>query len=171
MSTQDNIVSMGYVRSAVGVKGWVKLKVDTETQDSLLSYADWWLSKQDDWQLFRIENSRINAQGLQVKFVGIDNRDAAEQLRGMTIGIKREDFAQAGDNEYYWTDLVGMAVYTPEEEKLGEVNSLMESGAHDILVVHLENREILIPFVEHFILDVDLEKRRITADWQADYAC
>lgn len=171
MSTHNHHVAMGYIRSAVGIKGWVKLKADTEEEDGLLSYAEWWLGKDNNWQSYRVENSRITADGLQVKFLGIDNRDAAEQLRGLTIGIKREDFAQTCENEYYWTDLVGMQVYTLDEEKLGNVHNLMESGAHDILVVRTEEKEILIPFVAHVIVDVDLKTRRIKADWQADYIC
>jgi 16S rRNA processing protein RimM len=106
---------------------------------------------------------------LQVKFTGIDGRDEAFALRGYTIEIDRADFAPAEEGEYYWADLVGMRVVNREGIELGKVANLMETGAHDVLMVNGEHGQKLIPFVAHYIDHVDNDSRTITADWGLDY--
>ena len=90
-------------------------------------------------------------------------------MRGYTIEIARENFAETEEDEYYWADLVGMSVVNREQAVLGEVVKLMETGAHDVLVVHGEYGEKLIPFVSHYIDGVDVENCKITVDWGVDY--
>ncbi len=72
------------------------------------------------------------------------------------------------DGEFYWTDLEGMRVVNQDGLDLGVVDSLMDNGAHGILVV-LGDRERLIPFVPAYVSDVDRDARRILVDWGADY--
>lgn len=83
--------------------------------------------------------------------------------------ISREDFAPADEDEYYWADLVGMTVTNREGNVLGVVDNMMETGAHDILVVRGEYGQKLIPFVGQFIDDVNRESKTIIADWGLDY--
>ena len=106
---------------------------------------------------------------MQLKFAEISDRDAAQLLRGYTIEIKRSDFEHAQEGEYYWADLVGLTVYNRQNELIGTVSSLMETGAHDILVADGEHGRKLIPFVDHYIDNVDLEQGSIIADWGLDY--
>ena len=100
---------------------------------------------------------------------GIDERDAAALLRGYTIEVLREEFAPTEEDEFYWTDLLGMAVHNREGVVLGEVANLLETGAHDVLVVQGEHGEKLIPFVSQYVDDVDTENRIIICDWGLDY--
>lgn len=162
-------VPMGYIKGAFGVKGWVKISANTEYTDSLLDYPQWRLTRNGKSIMLAIENGKLNGDELQVKFEQINDRDAAHELRGYTIEINRADFAPAEEDEYYWADLVGMNVVNLQGESLGSVMNLMETGAHDILVIDGEHGQKLIPFVEQFINEVDNEKRIITADWGLDY--
>ena len=148
MSNTQNWVAMGYIKGAFGIKGWIKVQSDTEYTDSLLDYPQWRLSK---------GKKHILA------------RDAAALLRGYTIEVPREQFEPTEEGEYYWADLIGMAVKNRDGINLGEVINLMETGAHDILVVRGEHGEKLIPFVDQFIDSVDNENRQITCDWGLDY--
>ena len=167
--SQDNWVAMGYVKGAFGIKGWVKVAADTEYADSLLDYPVWQLSKDGVSRSYTLENGQVAGDELQVKFAEISDRDAAQLLRGYTIEIKRSDFEPAQEGEYYWADLVGLTVHNRQNELIGAVNSLMETGAHDILVVDGEHGRKLIPFVDHYIDHVDLEQGSIIADWGLDY--
>lgn len=162
-------VPMGYIKGAFGVKGWVKISANTEYTDSLLDYPQWRLTRNGKSIMLALENGKLNGDELQVKFEQINDRDAAHELRGYTIEINRADFAPAEEDEYYWADLVGMNVVNLQGESLGSVMNLMETGAHDILVIDGEHGQKLIPFVEQFINEVDNEKRIITADWGLDY--
>ena len=165
----NNLVPMGYVKQATGIKGWLKIKADTEFADGLMDYQRWFLGRNGNWQEYTPESGKLAPDGFQAKLVGIDNRTSAETLKGMTIAVLREDFAATDDDEYYWTDLIGLTVKNPQGEILGTVSGLQESGAHDILVVKGVEKQILIPFVAQFILTVNLPEKTIIADWQADY--
>ncbi|MDO5058930.1 MAG: ribosome maturation factor RimM [Neisseria sp.] len=169
MSNTQQWVAMGYIKGAFGIKGWVKVAANTEYADSLLDYPEWRLSKDGKSQSLAVESGKLAGGELQVKFAGIDDRDEAHLLRGYTIEILREAFAPAEEGEYYWADLVGMTVINRNGETLGEVANLMETGAHDVLVIKGGHGQKLIPFVGHYIDDVDNEKRIITADWGLDY--
>lgn len=169
MVDKQKWVAMGYIKGAVGIKGWLKIGASTEYLDGLLDYSEWQLRKDSDIRVVEIEQGKLSNGELQVKLIGVDNRDAAALLRGYTIEISREDFAPAEDDEFYWTDLVGMKVLNCEGILLGEVKNLMETGAHDILVVNGEYGQKLIPFVEQFIQDVNADTQTIIADWGLDY--
>lgn len=165
----QNWVAMGYVKGAFGIKGWLKVKADTEYTDSLLDYPEWRLRRDRDVRTLALESGKVAGDELQVKFVGIDDRDAAALLRGYTVEIARADFAPAAEDEYYWADLVGMTVQNREGADLGKVVNLMDTGAHDVLVIEGNFGQKLIPFVSHYIDGVDGANRVITADWGVDY--
>jgi len=169
MSGSQNWVAMGYIKGAFGVKGWVKVHAGTEYADSLLDYPEWRLTKGGNVQIAEIEAGKVAGDELQVKFAHINDRDEAALLRGYTIEIARENFAETEEDEYYWVDLVGMQVKNRAGETIGTVQNLMETGAHDILVVAKAEGKTLIPFVSQFIDGVDRENRTITADWGSDY--
>ena len=169
MSKTQNWVAMGYIKGAFGVKGWVKVQPSTEYTDSLLDYDVWHLAKGQDSFDAEVIQGHVAGGELQVKFAHINDRDAAALLRGYTVYILRDDFAQTEDNEFYWTDLVGMAVQNRDNIILGEVVKLLETGAHDVLVIRGNYGEKLIPFVTHYIDQVDEVNRVITVDWGLDY--
>lgn len=169
MSEVQQWVAMGYIKGAFGVKGWLKVQPSTEYTDSLLDYPEWRLSKGKDVQIVEIESGKAVGDELQVKLTHINDRDAAALMRGYTIEVPRESFAETDDDEYYWADLVGMKVVNRDGATLGEVAKLMETGAHDVIVVHGEHGEKLIPFVSHYIDDVSKTERVITVDWGLDY--
>ncbi len=162
-------VAMGYIKGAFGIKGWVKIAASTEYADSLLDYTDWRLVKDNKTLTVSPSEGQLHNGELQVKFAGIDNRDEAHALRGYTIEVSRDQFAETEEDEYYWADLIDMSVTNRQEEILGTVSKLMETGAHDVLVVNGPYGQKLIPFVAQFIDRVDVGNRTITVDWGSDY--
>ena len=105
---------------------------------------------------------------MSAKLEGVDDRNAAELLRGLDVAVTREDLGEAEEGEFYWVDLVGLAVVNLQGEALGQVEDLLRTGGSDVLVVRGE-RERLIPFVADYVKSVDREARRITVDWEAGY--
>lgn len=164
-----DLVVMGFVRGAFGVRGWVKVQADTQYADSLFDYPTWWLGRNGDWKPYTFVDGSAQPKGLVVKFEGIDDREIAAAMRGMQIAIPRDQLPAAADDEYYWIDLIGLDVVNKEDIVLGKVSQLMETGANDVLVVRGETDERLIPFVSDYIVDVDLAAKRITVDWGLDY--
>jgi 16S rRNA processing protein RimM len=165
----EDLVVMGYVSGAFGIQGWINLVADTEHPDSLFEYDVWWIGRNGRWQAYHFANGAIHTKKLAAKLDGVDDRDAAFALKGCEIAIPRSLMPQAGADEYYWSDLEGLAVVNTQGEKLGVVHKLFETGANDVMVVRDAEVERLLPFVGAVVLKVDLAARLISVDWGLDY--
>jgi 16S rRNA processing protein RimM len=159
---------MGRIVAPFGVKGWVKLKVFTETPDGLLSYPVWWLATANGWQKYEVAEAEFHAKGLVVRLEGVVDRTGAEVLSGIDVGVPREAFPEPEADQFYWADLIGLDVVNRQDEALGKIEELLETGANDVLVVR-GDRERLIPYIASTIVAVDLQSRRVVVDWDLDY--
>jgi 16S rRNA processing protein RimM len=159
---------MGQIAGPYGLKGWVRVKAFTETLRGLLGYPIWQIGKQGRWRDVQVEDADIHGQSLVAKLAGCNDRDAAFALRGQEISVFRDEMPDTATGEYYWEDLIGLAVINRQGIALGEVRQLIETGAHDVLVVK-DDKEHLIPFVDVYVLNVDLAQGRIEVDWGPDY--
>jgi 16S rRNA processing protein RimM len=164
----EDLVVMGRIVGAFGIKGWVKIQPFTATPDSLLAYPKWWIGNDPVWQEVRVEKAEAHVDTVAAKLAGCEDRDAAALYRGRQVAIPREAFPQAGENEFYWADLIGLKVVNEQGEDFGTVSEIFETGANDVLVVEGE-RERLIPFLDQVVKHVDLQGRVIRVDWGADY--
>jgi 16S rRNA processing protein RimM len=82
--------------------------------------------------------------------------------------VHREDLPEAGDGQYYWSDLIGLKVVHRDGTELGIVDEMLETGANDVMVVKGE-KERLIPFVrDEIVINVDLSDGRVDVDWEWD---
>lgn len=167
---------MGHIIGPYGVYGWIKVNPYTEYIDGLMEYSSWWLTKDNkDWQRVHVIAGRANGVLLNAKLKEYSDRTQALKLRGMQIAIPRDqlpDLSENGKDGYYWSDLIGTQVFNQKGEELGKVVGLFETGANDVLRIQHANKdkeEILIPFVEQYIITVDLKLSRITVDWGIDY--
>lgn len=169
MADDNKLVKMGFVKAAFGVQGWVKVSAHTEYVDSLLDFDEWFLGKDEKWQTFKFEEGKVTPDGLLVKFSGVIDRDQAHALKGHTIAIPRDEFDSLEEDEFYWADLVGLSVVNLTGENLGDVVDLMQTGAHDVLVIKGQHGQKLIPFIKQFVGQVDMEQKKIHVDWGIDY--
>ena len=165
----DDVVVMARVAGAFGIKGWLKLHTYTESPDSLDAYASWLLKSDKGWQEFELEDFAVNVKGVVAKLRGCDDRSAAEKLIKCDIGIPRDALEDAGEGEVFWFDLIGCDVVNIAGEKLGKIETLLETGANDVLVVKLGTEEILIPYLEDVVLKVDRETKLVTVNWNQDF--
>ncbi len=173
MSIPDDLVLVAHVSGAFGIAGWIRIRPYSPDASALLSAKTWWLDKP---ALHDVEVLQVRAQGedLVARLMGIEGREAAENLQGATIHIRRAHFPALEDNEFYWVDLIGHRVENLRGELLGEVIGLMDNGAHPILKVAPAGaapgtQEMLIPFVEQFVTTVIQAEKKMTVDWERDY--
>lgn len=159
---------MGYVSGAFGIRGWVKIRSNTEYPDSLFDYPQWWLKKHGTWKAYQFVEGALHSKAIVAKLEGIDDRDSAELLRGAEIAIPRALMPEPEEDSYYWTDLIGLKVVDKAQNALGKVNRLLETGANDVLVVEDGKTEHLIPFVGAVVHTVDLTAGFIEVDWNVD---
>jgi len=164
------MVIMGRVASAFGIKGWVKIQPFSDYVDSLLDYKTWYLGQeQGPWRKVEVLQSETHHKTLAALFTDCPDRTAAEKLKGVLIAVPRSSLPEQEEGEYYWSDLLGLAVLNEAGVRLGMVAKLLESGANSVLCVQAEAREILIPFVATALKQVDIKKKAILVDWSADY--
>ena len=165
---------MGRVVAPYGVKGWLKVAPATAELETLLSHEEWWLrprGERSEWRRYVFEEGRAHGSTLIARVAGLGDREAAAFYSGGDVGVARSSLPAAAGDEVYWADLVGLAVWNREGEKLGTVAAVQEFGAHPVLrVEHDEGSPRLIPFVEAYVDAVDLAARRIEVDWRKDYS-
>jgi 16S rRNA processing protein RimM len=159
---------MGRVSAPFGVRGWLKVHTFTEVMDGLLDYPVWWLERDGAWHEYPVLSGNIHGKLLIAQLEGVIDRREAEALNGKEIAVLRDDLPPPEENEFYWSDLIGLKVVNTAGVELGKVASLLQTGANDVLVVTGE-RERLIPFVKQVVVDVDKAAAVIQVDWGADY--
>jgi 16S rRNA processing protein RimM len=160
---------MARVAAPFGIKGWVKLQTFTEYADSLDEFDVWLMQGPKGWEEIEVEDFAVNAKGVVAKLKGCDDRTAAELLKKRDIAVPREWLGEANEGEYFWVDLIGSEVVNTLGERLGRVETLMETGANDVLVVKLGTEELLIPFVADVIVKVDRDAKQVTVNWGKDF--
>jgi 16S rRNA processing protein RimM len=174
-------IEVGRIADAWGVKGWFKVLAHSADPEALLSSKHWFLLPTERGaQTFTgvarlsVKESKEHSDTVVATAHGVDDRTAAEALRGSRIFISRSSFPKAADDEYYWVDLIGLDVINREDEALGVVKELLSTGPQTVLVLEFQQEdgktgERMIPFVAAYVDDVDLKARRIRVDWQTDY--
>ncbi len=160
---------LGRVTGLYGVRGWVKVHSHTNPPHNILQYSRWHLQIGDEWQAVNVLDGRRHGKGLIALLEGWQDRDAGRSLLGVQIAVERSQLPALPPEEHYWADLIGLRVVNAAEVELGRVDSLMETGSNDVLVVR-NHRERLIPYVPgDVVLEVDLTAGVIRVDWDADF--
>jgi 16S rRNA processing protein RimM len=185
----DDAIEVGRVLDAWGVKGWLKILPHSTFPEALFSTKSWFLQTPDvkfrpGFNAFsgtvavKIDETKTHSDSVVTKIAGLDDRNAAEALRGCRIFLPRSSFPAATKDEYYWVDLIGLKVVNREGVALGFVRDLMATGPHSVLCVEYTTTredgtsaldERMIPFVAVYVDAVDLSAKCITVDWQPDY--
>lgn len=151
------------------MKGWVRVFSYTDPRDNIVHYQPWYLRCDGTWQARRVAEGKRHGKGVIVRLEGCEDRDQAAALMDCEIGVRRDQLPPTAPGEYYWNDLLGLDVVTVQNEPLGKVDHLLETGANDVLVVQGE-RERLIPFVRgKVVMQVDLEAGVIQVDWDKEF--
>ncbi|MBI5438795.1 MAG: ribosome maturation factor RimM [Nitrosomonadales bacterium] len=164
------MVIMGRIAAAHGIRGLVKIQPFTEYLDSLLDYESWWIGHEHGpWREVKVEQGEAHNKTLVAQLPDCPDRTAAEKLKGMLIAVPRSSLPKQDKDEYYWSDLIGLAVVNEAGVTLGTVTSLLETGANEVLSVQGDSGETLIPFVASAIKQVDLKNKTIRVNWAADY--
>lgn len=181
------MVVMGRIVAPYGVFGWLKVVPDTEAFDGLFDYDTWWLGKGDDWREYKVETAKVHNDVLVVKLLGIDDREAAFACKSKQIAVPRALLPEPDEDEYYWSDLIGVHVKNQQEVDLGIITDVFETGANDVLVVQKtvvpvdasksatdkNNKaqivERLIPFINDVVLKVDLATKTMLVDWDEHF--
>ena len=172
-SLQETVI--GRITSVFGVKGWLKVFSYTDPKEGILNYPDWTLDLDGRRIPARLEEGRRQGQAIVVRLKGIDDRELARTYCGAEVRVSRAELPELPEGEYYWFQLEGLEVFTVEDECLGKVRHLIETGSNDVLVVQatagsIDQRERLIPYLPgEVVQNVDLDSKRMVVDWDPEF--
>ncbi|MGZ8953028.1 MAG: ribosome maturation factor RimM [Methylobacter sp.] len=168
MSKQQH-VSVGKISGVFGVKGWVKVFSFTDPRGNILTYSPWLLKKGGETKTVNVVDGQLQGKTIVAQLADVNDRDQAASLMGWDIFITQDQLPKAAKGEYYWSDLIGLNVETIDGVQLGVVDSLLETGANDVIIVQGE-RERVIPFLQgQTIINVDLDAGKIVVDWDPEF--
>lgn len=171
----------GKLTSVYGIKGWVKVHSYTDPAENIFNFSPWFLGGgESDSKVTPvvIDEYRIHGKGLVAHIKGVDDRDKAALLCQRMITVEMSDLPALPDGEFYWQQLTGLQVLSSYEGRepvlLGKVSSLIETGANDVLVVtacegSIDKRERLLPYVDAYVLKVDLAAGNMLVDWDPEF--
>jgi 16S rRNA processing protein RimM len=161
------IVPIGHVSGVHGVKGWVRIFSLTDPREAIFEYLPWLLDESREEVI--IEQGIRHGKHLIARLKNVDDRDQAESQVNKTISVYRDQFPELPDTEFYWADLLGLAVQLEDGTQLGTIERMLATGANDVMVVQGE-RERLIPFARGpYVKSVDLDDGIVVVDWDPDF--
>jgi 16S rRNA processing protein RimM len=161
-------ITLGKIVGVYGVKGWVKVFSESRPREQIFEYSPWILELDGKRSEINVLQGRVHGKGLIAQLEGIEHRDLAEKLTGAVISVAEQALPETDKDEYYWSQLTGLCVVNTEGTVLGEVTGLLETGANDVMVVR-GDKERLIPFTRYAVIQVDLDGRLITVDWDPEF--
>lgn len=155
-------VAVGKISSPVGLRGELKVIRWTDTVERFELLKKVWIgSDESSKKEFDVEGVRIAGANVVIKFVGIDDRTAAEQMVDKLVLIPDEETVQPVKGSYYIDDVVGMKVVTEEGKEVGVVCEILRYPSNDLWQVDSGSRIISIPAVKEFIRKVDLPSKTV----------
>jgi 16S rRNA processing protein RimM len=189
-------VELGKVVGVWGVKGWIKLHSFTRNRADIAQYKTWWLqaanlkrragetAKAAETQFIpvKVVSCREQGKGVVAQLEGVNDPDQAIALNGHSIWVKQDDLPALPTGQFYWQQLIGLRVSNTMSLELGIVESVLETGANDVLVIKAaqgsqtaegaqvaQAPEILVPYVDDIVVEIDVEQGTMIVDWDPSY--
>lgn len=164
MSKLENPILIGIIGAAQGIRGEVRVKPFTEDPMAIAEYGALY---SEDGRRFEILDHRLAKTVVVVRFRGINDRNAAEALKGLDLYIERSslDDENLDEGEYFHADLEGLEAWDSDGQFWGEVSGVFDFGGGDLLELREDGRKpVVIPFTLAAVPKVDLEAGRILVD-------
>ena len=151
------VVAVGRVGKAHGIRGDAFVEPWTDAPEERFTVGARLLTDPADRGPLTVAATRQHSGKLVVHFAGIDDRNAVEALRGTVLLVPTAARPVIEDpDEFYDTDLIGLAVRTVQGRRLGSVTDVLHSPAGSLLAIDVDGREVLVPFRTEFVPTVDL---------------
>jgi len=161
------VVQLGHISGVHGIRGWVKIFSLTDPREAIFEYQPWLLGESREET--RIMQGKKHGKHLIALFENVNDCEQAQSMLNRQIVVYRDQFPQLREDEFYWTDLLGLSVRLGDGTELGTIEKMLATGAHDVMVVQ-GDRERLIPFVQQqYVKSVNLDDGIVLVDWDPDF--
>ena len=169
-SDRTEHIALGHIGGAHGIRGEVVLKPYTEQPLDIAAYGP--LSEQGGSRIFTITKARVVKNGVVARLEGIDDRNQAEALKGVVLTVARDQLPEPdAEDEWYQSDLIGLAVYDKTGHHIGEVVAMPNYGASDLVEIRPvgEVKTFLLPFSADYVPEIDIAAGRVVVELPEGY--
>ncbi|MCH4166643.1 MAG: ribosome maturation factor RimM [Megasphaera sp.] len=155
------LFTIGQIVAPHGVRGDVRIYPDTDFPERFLHMKYGYI----DGKKYEVEHARFHKRVVLMKFVGIDDRTAAEQIIRKEFQVTRDELVPLKEGQHYVFDIIGMSVYDTEGNKLGVLTDIMKTGSNDVYTVtDSDGKEVLLAAIPSVIKSVDEETGKMVVD-------
>ena len=163
--TADGLLRIGYVAGSHGLHGALRVRTDDPGSTTLSTLKRLFVETEAGRREFKVLGaSALSAGNQRVMLEGIGDADAAEALRGGAVMVAAADLPPLEEGEFYYFQLAGAEVMLTDGRRLGTIEDIMSTGAHDVWVVRDGEREVLVPVISDVVKAMDLAARRVTIE-------
>jgi 16S rRNA processing protein RimM len=153
------LIEIGRIVRSHGLTGRVKALSYIESPETLHDISVLFVGRSaEEAVCMPLVAAQIGKGFFILQLGGVDDRDAAERLRGSSVWISSEIIANLPDGEYYWSEIIGLQVLTEEGQILGRIESVFPTGSNDVYVCRGGEREILLPAIEEVVRKIDTDR-------------
>ncbi len=165
-NTEPKYLAVGHVKDAQGIKGEIYVRLFAGQADWLARLTEVRLKSREsgEVQIFEIIKKRTHKEGLVILLSGISDRNRAEKLKGLTFEIPENYLESKVGEDIFLHEVLGFQVTDKILGSIGVITGFATNGSQDLLKVDYQGREVLIPFVKAFILNMDFEKCVVDMD-------
>lgn len=170
----SELIQIATLKKPYGIKGWLWVFSLTDNRTDIFNMSDWYMKTATGFKPLTVTNWREQGAGLVASFQEVPDRNMAETMNGVSIWVDKSQLPELDDDEYYWSDLVGMTVVNEEGDNLGIIREMFETSAHAIISVKstgesIDGEDRLIPWHKDIVLNVDLDTKTMLVAWGRDY--
>lgn len=160
----DERICVGVISGSYGVHGEVRIKSFCAQPDDIETYSP--LTNEDGTRSFALALIRPMKAGFVARIADVATKEQGDALKGTQLFAHRDQLPSLPDDEFYYSDLTGLTVYDPGGVVLGQVKTVHNHGAGDLLEIQLpeQSATVLMPFTQAVVPTVDLGKGRIVAN-------
>ncbi len=158
--SKDRLIVIGQAVKAFGIRGEIKIKPFVESLE-VFKRSPALVFGESPHKILRI---RIHKGAVLASLEGIENPEKAYQLVGKLVRTEAKNLPAKEEDEYYWHELIGMKVITVAGVNLGNITQIISTGSNDVLHVTQDHREVLLPYIDEVVLNVDTETNTVLVD-------
>ena len=155
--SDDGLIVIGRLQKPFGLRGEIRVQAYTETFEAF-EKSEWLQIKE---KRMVIKQIRIHKGSVLVLFDGISTPEQVSGLSGQLVQTLAQNLPAKDEDEYYYFELIGLDVFTESGRHLGKITEVMATGANDVFVVNGDSGEILIPFIDEVVTDIDLAAKKV----------